>query len=233
MTVLIATGASEGIALAADGFSFRELGGWKTDTAQKVWHGQTHDGRSVVFGWCGMTSLERHFDEFSFSDVSEQILAKMTLEEYSDSPSNFIADFARSIQFALQRLLDTSDPRLSRVSIDGEIAALALGWFANEKPICAGVAFSNENGTIVADQTFLHSEGDDFLSILSGSPTLFERETREISTLQDAIEVARDYTQRCVDNQDVIPDCAGFAGHVHVAALTRFGFSWVIPPVGL
>jgi hypothetical protein len=72
---------------------------------------------------------------------------------------------------------------------------------------------------------------NDFL-LLSGSAILFERFDRpENTTLTLAAKSVREYTQDCVDQSFTVPDCASFGGHIHVATVTRDGFSWVIPPI--
>jgi hypothetical protein len=45
-------------------------------------------------------------------------------------------------------------------------------------------------------------------------------------TRGEAIDFVRNYIQECIDS--AAPDCQG--GHLHIAEVTRGGFSWVIPP---
>ncbi len=231
MTVLIAAGSPEGVALAADGFRRDFNNTYSTNTAQKVWEGQTRDGCAVVFGWTGQTSIAKFFSAFSFADVSLSILRNVHLAEYDGCPLDFVGDFARTIQAKLEAFLDDCDLQMSTAPLAESVASIALGWFARKKPVFSVVTFSRENSMIAANVVAFETEVDDFVCMVSGSLTVYENGVRTIATLQDAIHVARDFAQACVDNRGIIGDCGEYGGHVHVGTVSENGFFWAVPPV--
>jgi hypothetical protein len=231
MTVLIATGSPDGIALAADGFRRDFQNTYCTDAAQKVWDGKTRDGHAVVFGWCGQTTLAKLSSTFSFAEFSLVILRNVDLAVYDNSPQEFASDFARTIQAKVGDFLSDYDPQLSTAPLADSIATIAFGWFAGAKPMFAEVNFTREDGVVTATIVTLMTDGGDFVRIVSGSPTLYESRAWALESLRDAVAAATEFAQACVDNRNTIADCTGYGGHVHVGVVSESGFFWAVPPV--
>jgi hypothetical protein len=72
--------------------------------------------------------------------------------------------------------------------------------------------------------------------VFAGSTTVFgDMETAgkllQPVYLQEAIDMVHEYANTCVESSASIEDCANLGGNVHVASITKYGFSWVIEPI--
>lgn len=230
MTVLIVTGSPQGIVIAADSKRRTSIGEYETDKAQKVWRGETRDNRDLVFGWAGQAGIDREVTRFWFSRASLSVLKTMDLGTFEGFPEKFIAEFSDKMSTELQHFLKGYDPSNSAIVLSGPIAVVALGWFSNGKPVCASLRLGYEDGKIVTDCLFLEKDPDDFVSMIAGSPTLFAKGLPPINNLEDAVTVAENFTQDCIDNRNLLADCADYGGFVHSGKLSESGFSWAKNP---
>lgn len=71
--------------------------------------------------------------------------------------------------------------------------------------------------------------------ISHADPRFFEfyRPFDETASLQDAIEVVKNYIEACSSPMalEVDPSCEELGGHIHVATVTHTGFKWEVPPL--
>lgn len=218
MTVLIAAGTTDAVAIAADGLRVSAVGGYRTESAQKVWLAQSKDEHPVIFGWSGQTVIQTANEAISLPDTSLRIFRNVHLGSYDDCPADLVRDFATTIKARLDHLLRAYDPTTSALKLSDELAAAVIAWYSRSHPVAAVIGFKWEGGTVVPYQ-ILQSVGEDFLSVVSGSKTLIERGFPEITSLESVVEVVKNFAE--ANNREVIPDCSGFGGSVHVAILRR------------
>jgi len=234
MTVLLAASSPEGFAIAADGRRVSIKGEYMNDNAQKIWPAVSPGKFAIAYGWCGNTRLEGDTVCLDFPTVSRFVFSEISKGQ-SDAPmTNLLQNFVGGIHRRLRCFLEGIDPALSSVTLPETIAQVLLAGYIGSNPIQMIGTFSHRDGKVQSvDLRSYDPVANDFL-LLSGSATLFRAFQGPGNTsLQIATSNAGRYAQDCVDNRDTVSDCASFGGYVHVANVTKDGFSWVIPPIAL
>jgi hypothetical protein len=224
MTVLVAFGSAEGIAIAADGRRMNADRTFKTDEAQKVWHNRSADHWDLVVGWAGSSEIEAGSVCFSFPKVSEAIWRTLELGRL---PEAFFG-FANLMQTQLQMFLDLHvNPHPSRISPDEIRAESLMGAFLGGMSICAAIVFHVENGRAKFTQPIVETVIGGYSKIQSGSGTLWEKRPKPDSGhLSEAIKDAHEYIQECISGRGQIPDCADYGGRIHIGVVDANGFRW-------
>jgi hypothetical protein len=229
MTVLVAAGSTEGIAIAADSRRLNADDIFNTDEAQKVWHDRSADNGDLVVGWAGTVEIEAGRASFSFPKVSEEIWRTLRL---AGSPEVFF-EFATLMRGELQVFLDCYvNPFPSRISPNLLNGQTLMGTFTGGNKICAAMIFYVKNGCAQFLQPAVETLTGGYSAMRGGSDTLWEkRPTMDSATLSEAIHDADEYVQECIAGRGVIPDCAGYGGRVHIGVVDVIGFRWEKAPI--
>ena len=230
MTVLAVAGALDGIALAADGRRTDASGRFVSDKAQKIWH-NVCDGFDLVVGWTGSSTLYAESGaSFSFPEIAEKVWLSLRMERMPEIFSEFSSKVKDELQLFLNENVGSGQ---SKISVTHTTAL--VGIFIAERPICATLGFWTEDTVANSTSPIVETLIGDFADLATGSFYLWEKRrykwpSDKNTSLKNAVVELREYVQECIDNENLVPDCKGFGGHLHLATVDRDGFRWEIPP---
>lgn len=166
MTVLIAAGTAEGIAIAADGRRMNANLEPLTDNGQKIWRNRSADHWDLAVGWTGSTCLEAGAVCFSFPRASREIWRKLILGEI---PYSF-HEFAIQMQTESQTFLELFvNPYPSKIPSSSIRAGALIGTHLGDLTICSSMTFFVENGQAQSTEPIVETLVGGYSYIQSGS----------------------------------------------------------------
>jgi hypothetical protein len=237
MTLIAAVWSPEGFAIAADGFQVMEANQSAQYEAQKIFHTPFHNQGGFAYACSGTCRWNfKSGDYFDFIEATQRATVDLARTPFPNDPADYFNEIGRRL------FQDLAYP------MAGDIDGTSNSGFAESKLIFAGYA----NGSPVWAQLIFSNTGTRFsphvlaglaysprqFMVFAGSTTVYADmqvagKLYQPVNLQEAIHMVHEYAQTCVESSGIIPDCANLRGHVHVATVTKEGFTWIEKPKNL
>lgn len=227
MTLIAAVWSPEGFAIAADGFQV-ETNQPPIYNAQKIFHTPFHNGTGFAYACAGTCRIGfqsgRYFD---FFEAVQRVTNDLAFTSFPDDPADYFNEIGRILFEELAYSL--ADPKVS------ESKLLFVGY-GNGVPIWAELIFSNTGTRFYPHNLALLQKTPRQFMVFAGSTMVYgdmqiAGKLSQPMCLQEAIDMVKEYAMTCVENNTTIEDCTNLGGDVHVASVTKEGFSWVIEPI--
>jgi hypothetical protein len=226
MTLIAAVWSPEGFVIAADGFQVA-TSRLATYNAQKIFHTPFHHDSGFVYACAGTTQIGfQSGRSFGFIQATKRVTDNLSGTPFPNDPADYFNEIGGRL---FQELLDSAaDPDL------GDSRLLFVGY-ANGSPLWAELIFSNTGTRFYPPVLARVTHSPRQFMVFAGSTTVYgdmqiAGKLFQPVYLKEAIGMVHEYAQMCIENNTIIEDCTNLGGHIHVATITKEGFSWVIEP---
>jgi hypothetical protein len=231
MTLIATVWSPQGFAIAADGIEV--LDGVETtikEGIQKIFDTTFINETGFAWAWVGNVGAElKSGSRYDLKEITQRVMAGLPDDAYLDDPESYFDRIALRIFYELP-----TDVILSGLE-DGDDEIIFVGYLAG-KPLWREIIFQRRGAmflqyVVTEPKTSL---GDFY--VFAGSSTVRKQmqdsgALRQPLDLSEAINAVYTYTKTCVESRGSVLDCKNLGGHIHVAAVTREGFSWDIEPI--
>ncbi|MGB0064833.1 MAG: hypothetical protein WBP85_10355 [Terracidiphilus sp.] len=235
MTLIATVWSPAGFAISADGFQV-ETNQPSKYYAQKIFHTQFRDDTGFAYACAGTCHVGfRSGRTFDFLEATKRVTDDLAGTPLPNDPADYFREIGNRL---FQELVYPTDESESAASSDVAESRLLFVGYANGSPLWAELVFSN-TGTRFAPPVLVRVDySPRYFMIFAGSNTVYgdmqiAGKLFQPIDLSEATRMVHEYAQTCVDSNASIPDCANFGGHIHVATVTKEGFSWAIAPKGV
>ncbi len=232
MTLIATVWSPEGFAIAADGIQVYEdhaNSETRIEDVQKIFSTAFVNNTGFAWAWVGHTAAEfasgRHYD---LKEITKRVMAELPDEDLDDPQSYFE-------KIALRIFYELEPPNSIPSSLpDGDDDVIFVGYLAG-KPLWTEITFQRRDGMYLPPVTIEPKIEPRNFNAFAGSKTICKqmKDTGKLSQplyLSEAISEVHKYAKTCVESKESVPDCKYFGETVHVATVTKSGFSWIIEP---
>lgn len=230
MTLIATVWSPEGFAIAADGWEFRRTSSQtEIGDVQKIFYTQFANETGFAWAWYGATGFESAGRRFDFKEITESVMSDLPDDAYLDNPENYFARIARKIYIELPNGLSLSDHP------DAEV--IFVGYLAG-KPLWVEISFSHTETTFLPPTIKEPEPSPRYFHTFCGSHTVCDQMQRggkltQPLYLSECISSVQTYAETCIQSRGTITDCQNFGGTVHIATVTKEGFTWIKEPKNL
>jgi hypothetical protein len=227
MTLIASVWSPEGFAISADGLQI-ETGKPPKYDAQKIFHTPFRNDTGFAYACAGAPRFVRPCGQsFDFIRATKLATDDLANEPFPSDPASYFHEIGN---------------RLFRELVDAEAdiglpeSKLFLVGYGNGVPMWAELVFSNTGTRFYPPVLAYVTPSPRRFMVFSGSTTVYgdmevaEKLSQPLN-LREATSMVHEYAQTCVTGSASIEDCSNLGGHIHVATITKEGFSWVIEPI--
>jgi hypothetical protein len=227
MTLIATVWSPEGFAISADGREVSTDPNKPSEDVQKIFCTPFANGTGFAWAWVGYVGIEfvsgRRYD---LKEITRRVMAKLPDDAYLDQPEDYFRRIANGIFYELPTYIDLPH------RTDDEV--IFVGYLAG-KPLWAEIVFQPREGGFVPPVVIEPKIEPRNFHAFAGSKTICkqmkdEGKLSQPVRLSEAITAVHEYAKTCVESKASVPDCREFGGTVHVATVTKDGFSWVVEP---
>ncbi len=233
MTLIATVWSPEGFAMAADGLEVIEKSGSREyGDVQKIFSTSFAHETGFAWAWCGNISFTlgsgHHFD---FKEITQRVMEDLEEDTYKDNPETYFGRVARRIYIELPDNANLS-------GLIGTSDEVIFVGYLNAKPLWAKLSFPHTDTGYTPPSIDYIEHSPRYFNPFVGSETIrAEMEAKGTLSqplyLRDAVNSVEIFAETCVASRERVLDCANFGGTVHVATLTKEGFTWIRKPKNL
>jgi hypothetical protein len=210
----------DGFVIGADGRQIDSVTNTiQSDTAQKIFLLEFETVR-VAYAWTGTTRIEA-VDQTCIYDLRESTNRLLQAADLLGRTSwaDFIARFCDGLRATLPSCIEAA-PR--------DVAKIALIGFFNGVP-CKAIIKIRYPHTLLVFDLQIQTPAQYQKQVFTGTERLYAPyKLQQPHNASEAVRFVRDYILDCIESDEA--DCNKIGGHLHIAAITSEGFSWVISP---
>jgi hypothetical protein len=228
MTLIASVWSPEGFAISADGLQV-ETGKPPKYEAQKIFQSSFRNGTGFALACSGTCQIgfgpDRSFD---FIERAQWAIDELAAEPFPSEAADYFNEIGQRLFSELAYSI--SDPEIS------ESRLLFVGY-GNGITLWAEIVFSNTGTRFYPPVLARVTRKPRQFIVFAGSTTVYgdmqvAGKLFQPLSLQEAIDMVREYAQTCVESSKSVEDCSNLGGHIHVATVTKDGFKWIVPPIG-
>jgi hypothetical protein len=233
MTLIATVWSPEGFAIAADGLEWQEdhiNSEIMTEDVQKIFSTPFVNDTGFAWAWVGYVRASfgsgRRYD---LKEITQRVMAELPDDDLDDPQSYFD-------KIAMRIIYELEPPDSIPSSLpDSDDDVIFVGYLAG-KPLWTEITFQRREGMFLPPVVLEPKIEPRNFNAFAGSKTICRqmKDARKLSqplNLSEAISAVHTYAKTCVESKESVPDCKNFGGTVHVATVTKSGFSWVIEPI--
>ena len=230
MTLVAAVWSPEGFAIAADGLQVETHPPMRIENAQKIFYTPFRDGTGFAYACAGTCRIGlRSGRSFDFLEATKRVIDELAGTPFPNNPADYFNEIGKNL---FQKLAEFP------ADVDMPESRLLLAGYASGTALWAELVFSNTGTRFAPPVLALMDYSPRQFMVFAGSNTVYgdmqiAGKLFQPMYLKEAIGMVQEYAQMCIENNTAIEDCTNLGGHIHVATITKEGFTWIKEPNNL
>lgn len=228
MTLIATAWSPDGCALSADGRDYLKIGTeYVVGDVQKIFPTPFAHETGFAWAWCGSVAGEFECGKrFDLKEITARVMEDLSEDAHLYDPNDYFYKIARSIYCEMPSGID--------LSTHTEAEVIFVGYLAG-KPLRVEIKFKPEVSEYAPPVIVEPQYDPRGFYEFCGSPTIREQmrsegQLKPAYNLSEAIQSVETYADTCVAGRGNVDDCKHFGETVHIATITKEGFTWIKEP---